>query len=60
MYLTDVLRPRGGIAGAGFVVYITAMAIGRLTNDRWIDRWGGTEVVRGGALIAGAGVLAAR
>ena len=58
VYLADVLGLAAGLAGAGFVVFITAMAIGRLTNDRWIDRWGGTDVVRGGALIAGAGVLA--
>ena len=59
VYLADVLGLAAGIAGAGFVVFITAMAVGRLTNDRWIDRWGGTDVVRGGAVIAGAGVLAA-
>ena len=59
VYLTDVLGMAAGIAGAGFVVFITAMAIGRLTNDRWVDRWGGTDVVRVGAVIAGAGVLAA-
>ena len=58
VYLTEVLGLAAGIAGAGFVVYITAMAIGRLTNDRWVDRWGGTDVVRGGAIIAGAGVVA--
>ncbi|HKF84494.1 MAG TPA: MFS transporter [Candidatus Limnocylindrales bacterium] len=59
VFLTDVLGTAAGIAGAGFVVFITAMAVGRLTNDRWIDRWGGTNVVRGGAVIAGAGVLTA-
>ena len=59
VYLADVLGLAAGIAGAGFVVFITAMAIGRLTNDRWIDRWGGTDVVRGGALIAAAGIVAA-
>ncbi len=59
VYLTDVLGMGAGIAGAGFVVYITAMAVGRLTNDRWVDRWGGTAVVRGGAAIGGAGVVAA-
>ena len=35
------------------------MAVGRLTNDRWVDRWGGTGVVRGGAVIGAAGVLTA-
>src|SRR5215218_4551242 len=59
VFLTDVLGTAAGIAGAGFVAFITAMAVGRLTNDRWIDRWGGTDVVRGGAVIAGAGVLTA-
>jgi hypothetical protein len=54
-----VLGTAAGIAGAGFVVFITAMAVGRLTNDRWVDRFGGTDVVRVGSLIAGAGVLAA-
>jgi hypothetical protein len=59
VYLADVLGLAAGLAGAGFVVFITAMAIGRLTNDRWVDRFGGTDVVRGGAVIAGAGVLSA-
>jgi fucose permease len=59
VYLADVLGLTAGIAGAGFVVFITAMAVGRLTNDRWIDRWGGTDVVRGGAVIAAAGIVAA-
>jgi fucose permease len=59
VYLDEVLGLPAGVAAAGFVVFITAMAIGRLTNDRWIDRWGGTDVVRGGAAIAGAGVAAA-
>ncbi len=59
VYLADVLGLAAGLAGAGFVVFITAMAVGRLTNDRWVDRWGGTDVVRGGAVIAGAGVVAA-
>jgi MFS family permease len=59
VYLDEVLGLSAGLAGAGFVVFITAMAIGRLTNDRWVDRWGGTAVVRGGAVIAGAGVAGA-
>ena len=59
VYLTDVIGLAAGVAGAGFVVYITAMAVGRLTNDRWIDRIGGTALVRLGAVISGAGVAAA-
>ena len=32
-----------------------AMVLGRLTNDRWVDRWGSTTVVRGGAVIGVGG-----
>jgi MFS family permease len=56
VYLTDVLGQPAGIAATAFVVYMAAMVLGRLTNDRWVDRWGPTAVVRVGALIAGAGV----
>jgi hypothetical protein len=59
VYLADTLGLAAGAAGIGFVVYITAMAVGRLTNDRWIDRIGGTSLVRVGAVISGAGVAAA-
>ncbi|HEX5828219.1 MAG TPA: MFS transporter [Candidatus Limnocylindrales bacterium] len=59
VYLTDVLGLAAGVAGAGFVVYIAAMAAGRLTNDRWIDRIGATTLTRIGAAIAAGGVGAA-
>jgi MFS family permease len=59
VYLADVLGLAAGIAGVGFVVYITVMAVGRLTNDRWIDRFGGTALVRAGAAISAGGVVLA-
>lgn len=59
VYLAETLGLAAGAAGMGFVVYITAMAAGRLTNDRWIDRMGGTLLVRVGAVTSGAGVAAA-
>lgn len=56
VFLADVLRQPEGIAATAFVVYMAAMVLGRLTNDRWVDRWGATAVVRVGALVGGASV----
>ena len=51
VYLDEVLGQPAGIAAAAFVVYMAAMVLGRLTNDRWVDRFGSTAVVRAGALV---------
>lgn len=59
VYLTDVLGQPEGIAASAFVAYMAAMVVGRMTNDRWVDRWGATTVVRVGALIGAAGVAVA-
>jgi MFS family permease len=59
VYLADVLLAPAGIAASAFVLYMAAMVVGRLTNDRWVDRWGSIAVVRGGAIIGAAGVLLA-
>ena len=56
VYLVDVLGLAAGIAAVSFVLYTAAMTGGRLTNDRWVDRWGSAAVARGGALIAAAGL----
>lgn len=56
VFLTDVLGQPAGIAALGFVVYMAAMTVARLTNDRWIDRLGKTAFVRLGAAIGAAGV----
>ena len=56
VYLADVLRTAAGTAALSFVVYMAAMSAGRLTNDRWIDRFGATTVVRAGSLIAAGGI----
>lgn len=50
VFLTDVMLQPPGIAAMAFVLYMAAMAAGRLTNDRWVDRWGSGAVVRFGAL----------
>ena len=57
VYLTDVLLQPAGVAALGFVVYMAAMVVGRMTNDRWVDRWGGTTVVRAGAAAGVASLL---
>jgi MFS family permease len=55
IYLTDDLGQPVGAAGTAFVAFMAAMVVGRFTNDRWVDRWGPTWVVRVGALICVAG-----
>ena len=62
VYVNEVLGQPEGIAATAFVVYMGAMVLGRLTNDRWVDRWGATRVVRAGAVLcvlALLGVMAA-
>ncbi|MHB8891785.1 MAG: MFS transporter [Candidatus Limnocylindrales bacterium] len=56
VFLTDVLLQPAGVAATAFVVYMAFMTVGRLTNDRWIDRFDGVPVVRCGALVGAAGV----
>jgi hypothetical protein len=57
VYLSDVLGQPAGIAATGFVLYMGAMVVGRMTNDRWVDRWGSTVVVRAGALVGAVAVV---
>jgi fucose permease len=56
VYLTDVLGASAAVAALGYVALSAAMTLGRLTNDRWIDRWGNVRVARGGAALAAAGL----
>ncbi|MEO5964025.1 MAG: MFS transporter [Candidatus Limnocylindrales bacterium] len=57
VYLTEVLGQPAGIAATAYVVYMGAMVVGRLTNDRWVDRFGNRRVVRAGALVGASGVV---
>jgi hypothetical protein len=59
VFLADVLGAPQGVAAAAFTVYMSAMVLGRLTNDRWVNRLGATRVVRIGALIGATGLIAA-
>jgi fucose permease len=58
VYLADVLLQPQGIAAIAYVLYMGAMVAGRLTNDRWVDRWGERRIVRAGALVGAGGVVA--
>lgn len=44
-------------AGLGFTAFATTMTIGRLTGDKIVHRFGGQQVVMGGALLAATGLL---
>ena len=57
VYVHDTLGVAAGLAAVAYVLYAAAMTLGRLTNDRWVDRWGGTGVARAGALVAAAGLV---
>ncbi len=57
IYLVNTLGLGAGIGAAAFVLATAAMTTGRLTNDRWVNRWGSAVVVRVGALIAAAGLV---
>jgi hypothetical protein len=56
IYLAEVLGASAGIAAAGFFVYTGTMTVGRLLNDRWIDRWGNIAVARAGGLAGAVGL----
>lgn len=56
LYLVNVLGMSAGLGAAGFVLYTVAMTAGRLTNDRWIDRFGDIGVSRAGGVFAATGL----
>ena len=56
IYLTEVLGVAIGLAALAVVLFTAGMTVGRLTNDRWIDRWGDAAVARTGALVASLGI----
>ena len=56
VYTRDVLGLSAGVAATAFVLYTASMTVGRLTNDRWVDRLGPTRMVRIGAGSSAAGL----
>ena len=59
LYLGDDLGTTAALAGLAFVVFQTAMTVGRLTGDRVVDRFGQRTVVRNGAVLAAVAMGAA-
>jgi hypothetical protein len=59
LYLRVELDAAPAVAGLGFVSLALAMAVGRLTGDRVVDRFGRRRVVRAGGLLAAGGLGAA-
>ncbi len=59
VYLTESLGLSAGVAAIAFVLYAASMTVGRLVNDRFVDRLGAIVMVRMGALMAAAGLVLA-
>ena len=57
IYLVDVVGIPEVDAGIAFIVFMTALTLGRLTGDGAIDRWGSMRVLTVGAGCAAAGML---
>ena len=56
VYLKQVLRASDGTAAAGYAVFSAAMSVFRLSGDAITARIGRAWTIRGGALIATAGL----
>ena len=59
VYLRGVLGAPASFASAGLVLFAGTMVVMRLTGDWVVRRLGAVAVLTGGAVLAGAGVLAA-
>ena len=59
VYLRDNLGTSAWFAAFGFAAFSVTMAVGRLAGDRLALRFGPAALVRGGGLIAAAGMTAA-
>jgi MFS family permease len=59
IHLADALRASEGTAVAGLAAFSATMTIGRLFGDRVTKRLGSVAHLRGGALVAAAGIVVA-
>ncbi|HEX6254264.1 MAG TPA: MFS transporter [Euzebyales bacterium] len=59
VHLRETLGAGPFVAGLGFVAAQTLMVVGRVTGDRFVDRFGAARVARTGSLLAAVGMLAA-
>jgi hypothetical protein len=56
LYLGDGLGAGGAVVALGYVGMLGFQFIGRIVGDRMVDRFGERAVVRGGGLLAAAGM----
>lgn len=56
VYVRDDLGSSPGVAGAAYAAFSATMAIGRIVGDRLVTALGPDLVVRGGTLLAAAGL----
>ncbi|ASU84360.1 MFS transporter [Nocardiopsis gilva YIM 90087] len=56
VYLHDTRGASPAVAAVGFAVFSATMAAGRLVSDRLSGRFGPVAVVRGGGMLAAAGL----
>jgi MFS family permease len=59
LYFRDVLGSTGGQVGLGYTAFTLAMTLGRTFGDGWRGRFGAAQLVIGGSLLSGLGVLLA-
>lgn len=59
VYLQDAVDSGPGLAAAGYAVFSLAMAIGRLTGDRFIELLGAVTMLRLGGALAASGLAVA-
>jgi MFS family permease len=59
VYLHDNLGTSAALAAFGYAAFAVTMALGRLTGDRLAARFGPAALVRGGGLLAAAGLAGA-
>jgi len=57
IYFRKAVHTSGKIATVGFVVYMVAMTLGRLTGDRLANRFGIRNMLTYSGLLIGAGLL---
>ncbi|OKL52934.1 MFS transporter [Bowdeniella nasicola] len=56
LFLRDIVGATGGIVGLGYVAMVAAQFVGRMTGDRFTDRYGARAVARVGAFLIATGM----